>query len=98
MTLSRRGALGAGLAALAMPALAQTVRFPERPVELVVGFAPGGGTDVTARTFARYLEPRLGQPVVVQNRPGASGELAWAYVARARPDGHTLGITNMPSF
>jgi len=98
MTLSRRGALGAGLAALPIPALAQTVRFPERPVELVVGFAPGGGTDVTARTFARYLESRLGQPVVVQNRPGASGELAWAYVARARPDGHTLGVTNMPSF
>lgn len=95
--IRRRPLLAA--AALAAPGLAQAQapRFPDRPIELVVGFAPGGGTDVTARTFARFLEPRLGGPVVVQNRAGASGELAWGYVARARPDGHVIGITNWPS-
>ncbi|RVT97779.1 tripartite tricarboxylate transporter substrate binding protein [Rhodovarius crocodyli] len=82
--------------ALSTPALAQRARFPDRPMELIVGFAAGGGTDVTARTFARFLEKELGGSVVVNNRPGASGEIGLAYVARARPDGHVLGITNMP--
>jgi tripartite-type tricarboxylate transporter receptor subunit TctC len=101
-TLHRRSALltlaAAGLAspALAQPAVAQTRRYPDRPVELIVGFSAGGGTDVTARTFARFLEKELGGSVVVNNRAGASGEIGLAYVARARPDGHTLGITNMP--
>lgn len=96
-TLNRRPALMALAAAgLAAPALAQGRRYPDRPLELIVGFAAGGGTDVTARTFARFLEKELGGSVVVNNRPGASGEIGLAYVARARPDGHTLGITNMP--
>ncbi|MBW8267995.1 tripartite tricarboxylate transporter substrate binding protein [Caldovatus aquaticus] len=97
MTLTRRAALGVAAASLAAPAVrAQTARFPERPVELVVGFAAGGGTDITIRTFARFLEPRLGGPVVVINRPGAGGEVMMASVARARPDGHTLGVVTMP--
>lgn len=97
MMLTRRAALGASAASLAAPAvLAQTARFPERPVELVVGFAAGGGTDLTIRTFARFLEPRLGGPVVVINRPGAGGEVMMASVARARSDGHTLGVVTMP--
>jgi tripartite-type tricarboxylate transporter receptor subunit TctC len=101
-TLHRRSALltlaATGLAspALAQPAVAQTRRYPDRPIELIVGFSAGGGTDVTARTFARFLEKELGGSVVVNNRAGASGEIGLAYVARARPDGHTLGITNMP--
>jgi len=70
--------------------------WPERPVELVVGFAPGGGTDITARALATFLEKEIGGPVVVVNRPGASGALALAQVARAQPDGYTLGMTNMP--
>jgi tripartite-type tricarboxylate transporter receptor subunit TctC len=92
------GAVLAGAAApLARPALAQPeARWPSRPVELVVGFSPGGGTDITARTFARFLEAQIGGPVVVSNRPGASGEIALGAVARARPDGHVLGVTNMP--
>lgn len=89
-------AAGGGL--LAAPALAQSVRYPERPVEVVVGFTAGGGTDLDARSYARALEQRLGGTVVVSNRPGAGGELALGAVARARPDGHTLGTTNMPSF
>jgi len=96
--LSRRTVLGTLLAApLAAPAIAQNWR-PDRPVELVVGFAPGGGTDIVARLFARHLETRLGQSITVVNRPGASSEVALTHVARSRPDGQVLGLTNMPSF
>lgn len=96
--ISRRNIMASAFTtALAAPALAQPWK-PERPVELVVGFAPGGGTDIVARLFARHLESRLGQPITVVNRPGASSEVALTYVSRARPDGHVLGLTNMPSF
>ena len=96
---TRRGLLAAAAGgALAAPALAQVARFPERPIEIAVGFIAGGGTDLDARSYARALEQRLGGTVVVNNRPGAGGELALGAVARARPDGHTLGTTNMPSF
>jgi tripartite-type tricarboxylate transporter receptor subunit TctC len=93
----RRVLLAASGAAalLSAPALAQP-RFPDRPIEILVGFAPGGGTDLDARTYARFLEVRLGGTVVVSNRPGAGGEVALGAVARARPDGHTLGTTNLP--
>jgi tripartite-type tricarboxylate transporter receptor subunit TctC len=70
--------------------------WPDRPIEIVVGFAPGGGTDITARTLAVYLEKELGSSVVVVNKPGASGAIALAGVARAKPDGYTLAMTNMP--
>ncbi|MEI6836474.1 MAG: tripartite tricarboxylate transporter substrate binding protein [Alcaligenaceae bacterium] len=70
--------------------------WPDRPIEIVVGFAPGGGTDITARTLATYLEKELGGSVVVVNKSGASGAIGLSYVARAKPDGHTLGMTNMP--
>lgn len=70
--------------------------WPDKPIELVVGFAAGGGTDITARTLALHLAKRLGTQVVVSNKAGASGELGLAYVAKAAPDGHVLGMTNMP--
>ena len=70
--------------------------WPDRPIEIVVGFAPGGGTDITARTLATYLEKELGGSVVVVNKSGASGAIGLGYVARSKPDGHTLGMTNMP--
>ncbi len=99
-TMNRRDLIVAGLAggaALSSPALLRADdRYPSRPIELVVGFAAGGGTDTTARTLARYLEAELGGPVIVANRPGASGELALSGIARAAPDGYTLGITNYP--
>jgi tripartite-type tricarboxylate transporter receptor subunit TctC len=96
--LTRRAAIGALAATpFAAPAIAAPWR-PDRPVEFVVGFGAGGGTDIVARLFARHLEPRLGQPVTVVNRPGASSEIALTYVSRARPDGHVIGLTNMPSF
>ena len=97
MTVSRRTLLAQALAAPAVaPALAQTARFPERPIEIVVGFVPGGATDLDARAVAPMLERRLGGTVVVVNRPGAGGEVALASVARGRADGHVLGTTNMP--
>jgi tripartite-type tricarboxylate transporter receptor subunit TctC len=99
MTTTRRTLLaaGAGLAAPGIaPALAQANRWPEKPVEIVVGFVPGGATDLDARAIAPMLERRIGGSVVVVNRPGAGGEVALASVARARPDGHVLGTTNMP--
>jgi tripartite-type tricarboxylate transporter receptor subunit TctC len=95
MTLTRRTLLGAAGATIAAPALAQP-RWPERPIEIVVGFVPGGATDLDARAVAPLLEKRIGGSVVVVNRPGAGGEVALASVARARPDGHVLGTTNMP--
>lgn len=81
--------------ALATPALAQTWR-PDRPIEIIVGFVAGGATDVDARLYARFLEPRIGGTVVVANRPGAGGEVALAAIARGRPDGTVIGTTNMP--
>jgi len=90
-TLARAALSVAGLCA-ALPAWA----WPDRPIELVVGFAPGGGTDLTARALAVFLEKELGTTVVVQNKPGASSAIALSYVARAKPDGYTLAMTNMP--
>jgi tripartite-type tricarboxylate transporter receptor subunit TctC len=95
--MRRRHLLAAALAAPAYaPMLAAAQRFPDRPIEILVGFAPGGGTDLDARSYARFLEQRLGGTVVVTNRAGAGGEVALAATARARPDGHTLGTTNFP--
>lgn len=69
---------------------AQASRYPERPIRLLVGFAPGGGTDTTARAIAQRLSAALGQQVVIDNRPGAAGNIAAEIVARSSPDGYTL--------
>jgi tripartite-type tricarboxylate transporter receptor subunit TctC len=95
MSLHRRSLLAAPLL-LPGAARAQAPRFPDRPIEIMVGFVAGGGTDLDARSYGRALEKRLGGTVVINNRPGAGGELALAATARAKPDGHTLGTTNYP--
>ena len=70
--------------------------YPTRPITIVVPFGPGGSGDLTARTFARYLERRSGQPVVVENKPGANGIIGSQSVRQATPDGHTLlMVSNM---
>lgn len=89
--------LTASLAA-ASPVLAQDPsKWPERPIRLVVGFVPGGGTDVSARILSARLSTLLGQQVVVENKPGASGLIAADYVVKADPDGYTLLLANMQS-
>jgi tripartite-type tricarboxylate transporter receptor subunit TctC len=88
--ITRRVALGAG-AALAAPApLRAQPAFPSRPITVVVPNPPGGGTDFAARLYQEGLTAALGQPVVIENRPGANGNIAISAVARAQPDGHTL--------
>jgi len=69
---------------------AQAQTYPERPIHLIVAFVPGGATDTMARQIQQDLSEALGQAVVVENRPGGSGYIAWNYVANANPDGYTL--------
>lgn len=71
--------------------------FPNRPIRLVVGFVPGGGTDVSARIIAQRLSEVIGEQLVVENKPGASGLIAGEMVAKAAPDGYTLLLANMQS-
>src|SRR5690349_654618 len=87
MTPSRRRFLriSAGAAALAAPAIARAQSWPARPVRIIVGLAPGGGTDIVARLTGQWLLERLGQPFVVENRPGANGNIATETVVNANP-------------
>ena len=77
-------------AAALLPALAHAQAYPNRPIKLVVGYAAGGGTDIIGRLAAQYLSIRLNQPVVVENKPGAGGNIATEAVAKSPPDGYTL--------
>ena len=100
MTLQRRRFLhlAAGFAALpAVSRIASAKTYPSRPVRVISGFAAGGPNDVLARLIGQGLSERLGQPIVVENRPGAAGNIGTETVVRASPDGHTLllvGPTN----
>lgn len=82
--------LTTAMVALGTSAIAQSGNWPTRPITMVVPFAAGGSTDITARMLAEKLGPILGQSVVVENKPGAAGNIGAAFVARAQPDGYTI--------
>src|SRR5215813_10467706 len=96
MKLLRRTFLRLAASAVALPAIpriAPAQTYPTRPARIIVGFAPGGPTDVFARVVAQWLSDHLGQQFVVENRPGASSNIATEMVVNASPDGYTLLLT-----
>ncbi len=96
--LNRRTTLAVlALAALAPLNAAAQAEWPAKPIRLIVGFTPGGSTDLAARILAQHLSERLGQPVVVENKAGASGNIATDFVAKSAPDGYTLMLCTIPT-
>lgn len=98
MTLPRRQFLHLTAGAAALPVVSRLARaqsYPTRPIRLLVGFAAGGPNDILARIIGAWLSDRIGQQVVVENKPGGAGNIATEMVARAVPDGHTLLIVNI---
>ncbi len=97
MNHARRHFLQLGAAAIAVSAVSPTAgaqSYPMRPVRWIVGYPPGGATDITARLIGQWLSERLGQPFVIENRAGASGNIGTELVAKAAPDGYTLLLVN----
>jgi tripartite-type tricarboxylate transporter receptor subunit TctC len=84
----------AAAAAVLLPAIAAAQSFPSRPIKIIVPYSPGGTTDLVARLVGQKLSERFGQPVVVDNKPGANGMIGADAVAKAAPDGYTLGIAS----
>jgi tripartite-type tricarboxylate transporter receptor subunit TctC len=93
MKLSRRHFLHLTAGVSAFPALSRVARaqtYPTQPLRLILGYPPGGSADITARLTGQWLSERLGQPVIIESRPGAATNLATEAVVRAAPDGYTL--------
>lgn len=89
----------AAVALAVVPLVAFAAAYPERPINMIIAYSPGGGTDLVARALAPFIEKYLGNKarIVVLNRPGASGEIGFAAIANAAPDGYTIGFINTPS-
>jgi tripartite-type tricarboxylate transporter receptor subunit TctC len=90
--ISRRTCVGAGLAALCLPVARAQADFPNKPIRMVVTFPPGGSADAVVRMITPRLNEKLGQQVLVDNKPGAGGNIGMTIVAKAPPDGYTLGV------
>jgi len=86
----RKFLLSLAILSVSPPGLQAQDNYPSKPMRMVVGFPPGGGTDIAARILAPHLSNQLGQPVIIENRPGATGTTAAAQVATAPGDGYTL--------
>src|ERR1700690_746265 len=89
----RRRFLGLAAGAAALPAVSRIAwaqAYPTRPARIIVGFPAGGNTDIIARLIGQWLNERLGQPFIIENRPGAGGNIGTEAVVRAPPDGYTL--------
>lgn len=97
MNMMRMAALAAGTL-LATIGSAHAEWPKDRPIQMIVAFAPGGSTDVMARAMQPFLEKELGADIVIENRPGASGEIAYTALAKAKPDGYTFSYINTPGF
>src|SRR5947207_7120307 len=98
MTCHRRPCLHLAASAAALPIVSRVARaqtYPSRPVRIIVGFAAGGATDIVARLIAPWLSDRLGQPVIIENRPGAGGNIAAEAVAKSPADGHSLLVAGI---
>ena len=101
MEISRRKVLGSAITAAALPSLPRVVRaetFPARPVRLILGFVAGGAPDVVARLLCQWMSEKAGQNFLVENRPGAGGNIAAEAVVRSAPDGYTLLLVGSPNF
>ena len=96
MKLPRRNFLRLAAGAVALPVVSRVASaqaYPSRPVRMIVGFAPGSAPDIVARLTGQWLSDRLGQPVLIENRPGAASNIATEAVVRAEPDGYTMQMT-----
>ena len=88
------GALATGLSLLLLPALAAAQDFPSKPIKLIVPFPPGGPNDIVARVVGQRMSELVRQPIVIENRSGQAGVLGTDAIAKAVPDGYTIGIVS----
>jgi tripartite-type tricarboxylate transporter receptor subunit TctC len=99
LKLSGAGAVGATLLGGCRESVTSgSGNYPTRPIEVIVAYEAGGGTDVGARTLQPYFEEELGQSLNIVNKPGGGGWVGWAEIAQATPDGYTIGFINSPNF